>query len=142
MFFFFIQIYVLLQGGVRFLIFFCKVTFWFDFEFLHIRIFNWNITYNFSFVIFHHLLLLAILQSDICVGKKVRGQENSNILKKIREIKASKNAHLFYLREFEMFFMSNVYEEQMCFEELHLHDLFFDEKKLKQKYYTFAKKSE
>ena len=28
--------------------FFCKVTFWFDFEFLHIRIFNWNITYNFS----------------------------------------------------------------------------------------------
>ena len=101
------------------------MTFWFDFEFLHIRIFNWNITYNFSFVIFHHLLLLAILQSDICVGKKVRGQENSNILKKIREIKASKNAHLFYLREFEMFFMSNVYEEQMCFEELHLHDLFF-----------------
>ena len=37
--------------------------------------------------------------------------------------------------------MSNVYEEQMCFEELHLHDLYFDEKKeLKQKYYTFAKK--
>ena len=43
---FFVQIYVLLQGGVRFLIFFCKVTFWFDSEFLHIRIFNWNITYN------------------------------------------------------------------------------------------------
>ena len=28
----------------------------------------------------------------------------------------------------------------MCFEEIHLHDLYFDEKKLKQKYYTFAKK--
>ena len=27
-----------------------------------------------------------------------------------------------------MFFMSNVYEEQMCFEEIHLHDLYFDEK--------------
>ena len=71
-----------------------EMAFWFDFEFLHIRIFNWNITYNFSFVIFHHLLLLAILQSDICVGKKVRGQKTAIFWKKFVKLK-SRNMHIF-----------------------------------------------
>ena len=48
----------------------------------------------------------------------------------------------FYLREFEMFFMSYVYEEQMCFEEIHSHDLYFDEKKIETKILHVCKKRE
>ena len=36
--------------------------------------------------------------------------------------------------------MSYVYEEQMCFEEIHSHDLYFDEKKIETKILHVCKK--